>query len=86
MHCQSHWWVPKTAAVLTHYGHGNPLQHAGGGGATEALQSSPKDGTPTHVYYKIIYIEQLCSHVTMTSIFYSMHAMYITLREIYNYI
>ena len=52
MHCQSlvgTVTVPKTAAVLRPlHGHGNPLQHAGGG-ATEALQSSPKDGTPTYI-------------------------------------
>ena len=62
------------------HGHGNPLQHAGGG-ATEALQSSPKDSTPTY----IILSNRAVSIAISIFYIYIMNAMYITLREIYNY-
>ena len=49
MHCQSHWWVwswyPKLQLCCPAAW---PWQSsASGGGATEALQSSPKDDAPT---------------------------------------
>ena len=83
MHGQNHWWVrsryPKLQLCCPTAW---PRQ------SSAACRWWYDRGSPVLTqrrYPNLYYIEQSCSHDRNLHILYSMHAMYITLREIYNY-